>query len=192
MPKNLNELTTKELGQLFPIIMSEPNPDWGKIFQAEKEIIIKSLGPDNIYRIEHIGSTAIPNIISKPTIDMLVEIPETTDNEIIINGLTKIGYHYIPRPENPAPYMMFAKGYSEDGFEGQAYHIHVRYIGDWDEIYFRNYLREHPEIASEYADLKVELKERFRNDREAYTEGKTEFVERIVELARKEVGQEAR
>jgi len=36
--------------------------------------------------------------------------------------------------------MMFMKGYTSEGFQGQEYHVHVRYSGDWDELYFRDYL----------------------------------------------------
>lgn len=80
--------------------------------------------------------------------------------------------------------MMFMKGYTLKGFSGQAYHVHVRYPGDWDEIYFRDYLISHPEVAHEYETLKRELSEKYANDREAYTAGKSGFARDITELAR--------
>ena len=49
--------------------------------------------------------------------------------------------------ENSAPHIMFAKGYTPEGFAGQAFHVHVRYKGDWDEIYFRDYLLRHYDVA---------------------------------------------
>lgn len=81
--------------------------------------------------------------------------------------------------------MMFVKGYTEEGFKGQVFHIHVRYKGDWDEIYFRDYLKSHPETAKKYGELKLKLVEKFRNDREKYTESKTNFIKKINKLARK-------
>ena len=81
--------------------------------------------------------------------------------------------------------MMFVKGYTLDGFKGQAYHIHIRYFGDWDEIYFRDYLKANPGVAKEYGELKIQLSKRFRNDREKYTSGKTGFIKRVTDTARK-------
>ncbi len=186
MSKQLSEMTDKELGQLFPIQISEPNPEWRRMYQAEKIAIVNALGEENILRIEHIGSTAIPNLKAKPTIDMLLEIPESTHNNLIKEKLTMLNYHFIPQPENPPPHMMFAKGYTLEGFKGQAYHIHVRYKGDWDELYFRDYLIAHPEIACHYSDLKSQLVEKYKYDREEYTDKKTEFIKRITQLAREE------
>ena len=80
--------------------------------------------------------------------------------------------------------MMFMKGYTPRGFEGQAYHIHVRYPGDWDELYFRDYLILHPDSARKYGELKLQLKEKYEFDREAYTRGKTEFIQSVIKKAR--------
>jgi len=184
---SINNLSVEELGQLFPIILSEPKPDWISIYKKEEKEIIAIIGKDNIDRIEHIGSTAVPGLISKPTIDILLEVKNKLKNKFLINSLKSIHYQYIPKPENPPPHMMFAKGYTEQGFKGQAYHIHVRYLGDWDELYFRDYLIIHSEIAKKYGKLKQELAKKYRNNREAYTEAKTEFINRINTLARKKL-----
>jgi len=63
--------------------------------------------------------------------------------------------------------------------------VHVRYSGDWDELYFRDYLRANPAAASEYGELKVQLAEENRNDREGYTNKKSDFIKRITQIARK-------
>ena len=184
--KQIHELSVEELGRLFPIILSEPDPQWREIFPSEKIKIENVLGENKIIRIEHIGSTAIPGLIAKPTIDILLEIIDIVENNYIISNLEKIDYQFIPKPENPAPNMMFVKGYSPGGFSGQAFHIHVRYRGDWDEVHFRDYLIRHPEIAHEYAELKIELAKKYRNNREDYTEGKAGFVKRINSIAKNE------
>ncbi len=185
MKKQLNEMTNSELGELFPIIISDPNPDWVRIFENEKEKIIECIGKQNILSIEHIGSTAIPNLKAKPTIDILLEVPLSFNKEDLIEKVTALGYHYSAQPENPPPHMMFMKGYSLSGFVGQAFHIHVRFKGDWDEIYFRDYLRKHSEVAKEYEELKDRLSVLYRNDREKYTDKKTGFIKRVTETARK-------
>lgn len=180
-------MTAKELGELFPIIIVEPDPDWIALFEIEKAEITNVLGRKNIVRLEHIGSTAVPNLKAKPTIDILLEVPGSADTKEVVEKLTGLGYHFIPKPENPAPHMMFVKGYTDSGFEGQAYHVHVRYAGDWDELYFRDYLKSHPDIAREYGELKVKLAGEYKNDRDGYTEKKTDFIKRITSLARNEI-----
>ena len=101
-----------------------------------------------------------------------------------------IGYIYSPQPTNPAPHMMFMKGYTPEGFKGQAFHVHVRYSGDWDELYFRDYLIAHPDVADKYGKLKVELQKKFEHDRDGYTFAKTGFIKKFTALARKAMRQE--
>ena len=179
--KPLKELTPEELGALFPIFLSDHNPDWINLYREEERLIRIALGNSGIVRISHIGSTAIPGLKAKPTIDILLEIPEPVDEELLLNKLTELGYDFIPKPENPAPHMMFAKGYTPDGFRGQACHIHVRYPGNWEEIRFRDYLLSHPEAAKGYEILKQHLAITFPNDREGYTEGKSEFIRELLQ-----------
>ena len=185
MTKDLNQLTTDELGQLFPIIIVEYNPDWPKLASIESRNIIKTVGKDNISRIEHIGSTAILGLCAKPTIDFLLEILDITNCDLLIKQLQKIGYQFIQKPENPPPYMMFAKGYSESGITGQTFHIHVRYPGDWDEIVFRDYLIKNQSVTAEYSRLKRKLAEEFKHEREKYTDSKATFIKKAILTARK-------
>jgi GrpB-like predicted nucleotidyltransferase (UPF0157 family) len=69
-----------------------------------------------------------------------------------------------------------------------VYHIHLRYAGDNDELYFRDYLNEHPAVAKEYEALKLRLWKQFEHNRNAYTEAKTEFITKWTAEARKEYG----
>jgi GrpB-like predicted nucleotidyltransferase (UPF0157 family) len=184
--KDLNQLTPGELGQLFPVRMVDYNHEWPKLASVEKKNIVSTVGIKLISRIEHIGSTAVPGLCAKPTIDFLLEIPDNTDCDILINQLKKIGYYLISKPENPPPHMMFAKGYSPSGISGQTFHVHVRYPGDWDEILFRDFLISNPQTASEYGKLKKELATNFENDREKYTGSKTVFIKNVILKARKE------
>ena len=65
--KSLHDMTTEELGQLFPVILQQYNPLWAHLFKLEKESIASLFQPSEIIRIEHIGSTAIPGILPKNT-----------------------------------------------------------------------------------------------------------------------------
>ena len=178
-------MTTKELGQLFPIIIKDYSHKWTSLFQSEENAITNSFTQSEIVRIDHIGSTAIPGIQGKPTIDILLQIAKQTDLQKVKDVFESLDYQLNKQPDNPPPHMTFVKGYTEQGFKGQAYHVHVRYKGDWNEIRFRDYLIKHGDVAKEYETLKLALAEKHRDDREAYTDSKTDFIEKINELTRK-------
>lgn len=80
--------------------------------------------------------------------------------------------------------MMFMKGYTEKGFSEKVFHLHVRYLGDWDELYFRDYLRSHTDISQAYGDLKIALKDKYEHNRDGYTEAKTEFIRKYTTIAK--------
>lgn len=186
MAKKLEEMTKEELWELFPIIISEHDETWKEKYLAEKSLLEQAIGIENIVRINHYGSTSVPNLLAKPTIDILIEIKDDTDIEKLIMNVKSIGYIYSPQPDNPAPHMMFMKGYTVEGFKGQAYHVHVRYSGDWGELYFRDYLISHPDVANEYGKLKLELKKKYEHDRDGYTLAKSDFIKKVTQLAREE------
>ena len=188
MNNPLQEMTNEELWALFPIILSEYRAEWAKFYEQEKDTIISALGTNNMYRINHIGSTSVPGLIAKPTIDILLEIPTDADIPSLTAALISAGYICNTQPNNPAPHLMFMKGYTPQGFRGQAVHLHVRFPGDWNELYFRDYLRSHPETAKSYGKLKQNLQLRYEHDRDAYTEAKTDFIQEATRLARKEMG----
>lgn len=187
MEKVLGELTKEELWRLFPIILCEHKAIWKENYFVEKTMIEHAIGSQNIIRINHFGSTAVPNLIAKPTIDILLEIKEDVDIVKFISSMRSIGYIYSEQPRKPAPHMMFMKGYTPTGFKEQVFHVHARYGGDWDELYFRDYLLKHPEIAEEYGKLKMELQKKYKHDRDGYTDAKTEFIKGITKLAREKM-----
>ncbi len=79
----------------------------------------------------------------------------------------------------------YNKGYTKDGFAEKVFHLHFRYTGDNDELYFRDYLAEHVEIAAEYEKLKLKLWKKYEHDRDAYTNAKTEFIVKYTQEAKK-------
>ena len=74
---------------------------------------------------------------------------------------------------------------TKDGFADKVYHIHLRFSGDNDEIYFRDYLNAHPDVAKEYETLKLQLWRKYEHNRDAYTDAKTEFIFKWTAKARK-------
>ncbi len=174
------EMSSRELGTLFPIVLAEYDPLWPARYAGEAALIERMLGPDTVARISHIGSTAVPGMLAKPTIDILLEVHDDVDGPRLVRSFSEMGYYHTLHPERPPPHLMFMKGYTPRGFAGQAFHVHARFCGDWPEFSFRDYLADHPAEAERYAALKRRLQARHRFDREAYTDGKTAFIRAVM------------
>ena len=179
MSKKLSEMTLEELWQLFPIILTEHKDCWGEYY-AEQAAELKRLLPKDI-KITHIGSTAVNGIWAKPIMDILVEVGEGAGFAEISAILQDNGWIKMSETERRAS---FNKGYTESGFAQKVFHLHLRYTGDNDEIYFRNYLNGHPEVAKEYEALKLSLWKKFEHNRDGYTDAKSEFVKKYTALAK--------
>lgn len=108
-------------------------------------------------RINHIGSSAVEGLIAKPTVDILLEIDNESNIEQLTNNLLHNGWGFMSSENKPCMKMAFNKGYTKEGFAEKVYHLHVRYYDNWNELYFREYIMEHKEVAKEYAKLKLGL-----------------------------------
>lgn len=170
MSKRLSEMSLEELWQLFPIQLTEHQACWEAWYQIEKGHLLSVL-PDTV-KIHHIGSTSISGIWAKPIIDILVEA-NLSDYDEIKSILLCNGYICMAQTETRID---FNKGYTSDGFAERVFHLHLREFGDNDELHFRDYLNEHPEISIAYEKLKLSLWKQFEHNRDAYTESKTAFV----------------
>lgn len=179
MPKDLSRMTLKELWELFPIVLTMPDPRWAEWYQEEEALLRAHLPGE--WPIHHIGSTAIPGIQAKPIVDILVEAPRGTDLSALDAPLSAAGYRCMSRGEVRRAYN---KGYTPQGFAEQVFHLHLRYTDDADEVLFRDWLRAHPQDSEAYEALKLSLWKPFEHDRDGYTAAKTDFVRRIMERAR--------
>lgn len=185
MEKDLKSMSNEELWALFPIILKEHNPEYARWYLEEKLNIMRIVKEENIERINHIGSTSVQGLVAKPTIDILLEIRKRCDSNFLIHLLENNEYIFVPQPDNPPPHMMFMKGYTLKGFAERVFHLHVRYLGDWNELYFRDCLLTHANVAEKYGRLKERLKKEYEHDRDKYTEAKTEFIMHYTNIARK-------
>lgn len=185
MGKELSEMTWEELWELFPIFLVPYDSKWNEYYD-EIEDSIKRLLPDYpVDRISHIGSTAIQGIWAKNIVDVMVEIPQSVDMKEIARVLEQNGFIAMSSEANR---ISLNRGYTKNGFADKVYHIHLRYAGDNAELYFRDYLNEHPEVAKEYEALKLRLWKQYEHNRDAYTEAKTDFIRKWTTEARKEYG----
>ena len=182
--KQLSEMTLEELWQLFPIILSAYNPDWKLYYNEEKDLLKRYFG-DITVRISHIGSTAVEGLLAKPTVDILLEVTPDSSPETVREIAARCGYTVMSEKLAPEYRFDLCKGYTPHGFADKVFHLHIRYPGDWDEIVFRDFLRQNPDKAREYTELKKKLQKRFEHDRDAYTEAKGDFIRACVKEARK-------
>ena len=179
MGKKLTEMTLEELWQLFPIFLTEHKPYWADWYN-EEVAQLKSFLPSDI-EYHHVGSTAISGIMAKPIIDILIAVNSSKQLKQVADILQD--NHYIVMSSSEKR-ISLNKGYTEKGFAEKVYHLHIRLQNDLDEIYFRNYLNTHPDIAKEYEELKLRLWKEFEHNRDAYTEAKSEFVNKYTKLAK--------
>ena len=182
MGKELSEMSLEELWELFPIFLV-PHQDKWALFYEEMETFLKNiLSGRPVERISHIGSTAVAGIWAKDIVDVLVELSSGSDMEDTAKIMEHNGFL---RMSAQTGRISFNRGYTKDGFAGKVFHIHLRYAGDNDELYFRDYLKEHPQTAHEYEALKLRLWKRFEHNRDAYTDAKTEFIAKWTTEAKK-------
>lgn len=185
MGKKLSEMSLEELWQLFPIFLTEPQDCWKEQYEEEKSRLNGMLPSGAAVRISHIGSTCVNTIWAKPIVDILVELLEQYEMKNIKEILVCNGYACMSESENR---ISLNKGYTENGFAANVYHVHLRYAGDHDELYFRDYLMDHPDVAREYERLKLSLWKKYEHNRDQYTQAKTEFVVKYTEQAKQEYG----
>lgn len=182
----LPSLSLEELWRLFPVIISDPRPEWAELYRREKKVLESAVPASCVGRLSHFGSTSVPGLAAKPTIDILLELRPDSFILEALPLLQKCGYREMHRDEAQMR-LVLVKGYTADGFRGQAFHLHVRPCRDWDELYFRDYLAAHPDEAEKYAALKRALKEKYEFNRDAYTEGKAELIAAMTRRAREEM-----
>jgi len=153
---------------------------WPRLFAEEAERLQAVLTPWLAGPIEHVGSTAIPGLAAKPTIDIMAGVETLDASRPAIAAVTEVGYCYAPYQAEiehwfckPSPAM-------------RTHHLHLIPIDSpqWIQpLAFRNYVRAHRDVAHEYETLKRKLAQAHRVDREAYTQGKRRFIERITAIA---------
>ena len=163
-----------------PVYLVPYDPTWPRRFDEERALLARTLGPWIVGTIEHIGSTAVPGLAAKPVIDIMVGVRDLSSSLDARAALAPLGYVYFPyRPDvmhwfcKPSP-------------ARRTHHLHLGPSQSplWAErIAFRDFLRGSAEARAEYAALKESLAERYRLDREAYTEAKGTFIRRIVDRA---------
>ena len=181
---SLSELSLEALWELFPILLTEHKSCWGDWYEEEQQRIRRILHKYDL-RIHHIGSTAVKHLWAKPLVALLLDLSAYSSLTDIKEQLVKGGYLCMSEKENR---VSLNRGYTDTGFAERVFHVHVRFEGDNDELYFRDFLRSHPFVAKEYEALKISLWKKYEHNRDAYTNAKSEFIRKYTELAKAEYG----
>jgi len=143
---------------------------------------------DVALRIEHNGSTSVPGLVAKPVIDIQISVAALQPMDAYGIPLQRLGYVHVPHEDDA-----FCPFFHRPAEWPHTHHVHVVETGSEEEartLAFRDFLREHAEVAGEYAKLKPALAPQFSasefDSREAYADAKGEFIERITRLAREQ------
>ena len=157
------------------------DPEWASEFIKEKDAL-KKIFKDVAISIEHMGSTAVCGLSAKPIIDIAVGVKDLKDFNLV-----KEKFKYAPysiKEDSVSDEILIRKGPETN----RTHFIHVMEI-DKDRyknvILFRDYLRNHPKAMREYEELKISLAKKFPKDRNKYIEGKQDFINNILEKAKK-------
>lgn len=156
-------------------------PEWKRLFEFEKDILNEKIGK-YVLDIQHVGSTAIPDMLAKPVIDIGIAVLDFEKSSVCIHPIEELGYVYkgefgIPRRH------YFAKGIP------RTFQIHMNEISSEQWRYlliFRDYLLQHKITAEQYARIKTKLAQKYPMDREKYQEGKSPFIRKVLDLATKD------
>ncbi len=167
-----------------PVLLVDPDPRWPELFRAEKRRIERALVP-YVLSVEHTGSTAVPGLPAKPTVDILLGLYRLSDAPRVVARMQKLGYAYLPEYEDELPERrLFCT--PADRSVPPAFNVHAVEVASplyERHIRFRNWLRAHPEDRDAYARLKRELAAAHADDRGAYTGAKTPFIRAVEEKA---------
>ena len=164
-----------------PVTLVPYDPAWPARFAAERDRLTPVLTPWLAGPIEHIGSTAVPGLAAKPVIDIMAGVSDLASSADARDALEALHYMYFPYRADVMHW------FCKPSAAHRTHHLHLVPVSSrlWeDRLLFRDHLRSSPAACADYAALKTALAARHRLDREAYTDGKNDFVRAVIERAR--------
>lgn len=151
------------------------DPHWVQIYEDESASIKRALG-DNCVAIHHIGSTSVPGLCAKATVDILAAVKDFS--KVSVSGLEKLGF------KNRGEVISSGRYFSK---KAPGIHLHLFEEGNSlieRDLLFRDWLRSYPDDRDAYSKQKKELAGK-HTDGMSYCNAKTEFIDSIVDKAKK-------
>ncbi len=186
-PMTEDEIKASHVGPLEPLAQRieivEYDPEWPQLFEQEAGRVRSILG-ERVVLLEHVGSTSVPGLAAKPRIDMLLVVPDSSDEPAYVAPLEAAGYRLVIREPDWHQHRVF-KGPDTD------VNLHVFSPGCVEilrMLSFRDWLRTHPEDRQEYERAKRELAGKDWKYTQNYADAKSEVVEKILARAAQERG----
>lgn len=160
--------------------LAAPEADWPSRGRLAAQSLTSVLRPWLMEPIEHVGSTAIPGLVAKPILDLLAIVADLGIAEEVAQRLAPAGWHYVPpQLDGRADERFFVQVIG--GHRAAHLHLMPADVRRWqDMVRFRDALRGDEQLAAAYGRLKAELAEQHRNDREAYTAAKRDFIDGVL------------
>ncbi len=168
------------------IAVTSYNEDWPKRFAEIRDCLVSELADDGVpFDVEHIGSTAVPGLVSRPVLDICVVVPPAADLQSLIVGLDRLGYIH-ETGQGPLGIETFRRRgpdvpFLEHKRDFAPHHLYASILGAWElrrYLAFRNHLREDADARATYAKLKIDRAP--HADAEAYLLAKTEFIASVL------------
>jgi GrpB-like predicted nucleotidyltransferase (UPF0157 family) len=173
------ELAGRGLGLDYgTVALVESDERWREAFGQLARELRACLG-DIAVEIEHVGSTAVPGLPSKPILDVAVRLAPTADLEEVIALLERNGFEYRGDKGELGGHLFVL----EARVRHRVAHVHVVDYGDasWGQyLVFRDRLRQDADARARYAAVKRDLARAFPESRPGYTAGKAAIITAIL------------
>jgi GrpB-like predicted nucleotidyltransferase (UPF0157 family) len=160
-----------------PVIIEAYDPSWPLKFEAEKGALSRVLSPWLAGSIEHVGSTAVRGLAAKPVIDIMAGVTDLASSMPAVAALKSLSYCYFPYKADEMHW------FCKPSDRVRTHHLHLIPCGSrlWQSrLAFRDLLRSDAAARRAYEALKLALARQYRDDREAYTDAKTEFIQNAL------------
>lgn len=165
------------------------NEAWPRHFNEVRDYLTGELAGD-VRSIEHVGSTAVEGVQSKPIIDIYLAVADADSMSRVIDTLASLGYVHDGDGQVPGREVFRRKGpdvpFQDPKRDWFPHHLYASIEGNSElerHVAFRDHLRSHPDDRDAYSALKKSLIAEHGQDREGYERGKTEFTEAVLTRA---------
>ena len=175
--------------QVSRIVLAEPTDVWARQYAVEDALIREAVG-DALTGLHHAGSTSVPGLAAKPVVDIILTVPDASDEDGYVPALESVGYVFHLREPHWHEHRLLKKGVphfdADRSPDLPAVNLHVFPEGSEEArrmLAFRDHLRSHDDDRRLYEETKRELATRSWAQVQDYADAKTDVVTDIMERA---------